>query len=64
MHFLLVLLHVLNAVVSVWLKVSDVGECGEREGGKEGRQGGIVLRARLSRSCPARLREEGDVTLL
>jgi len=39
--------------------VSEVGEWGEREGGKEGRQGGIVLRARLSRAWPARLREEG-----
>jgi len=35
-----------------------------REGGKEGRQGGVVLLARLSRAWPARLREEGDVTLL
>ena len=26
---------------------------------KEGRQGGVVTRARLSRVCPARLMEEG-----
>ena len=46
-----------------WLKVSEVGEWGEREGGKgkEGRQGGVVTRTRLERVCPARLREEGDV---
>jgi len=37
----------------------------EREGEEKkfGRQGGIVSRARLSRDCPARLREEkGDGT--
>jgi len=35
---------------------------GEREGGrrKEGRQGGVVSRARLERVYPARLRE-GDI---
>jgi len=39
-----------------WLKVSEVGEWGEREGGqgKEGRQGGVVTRTRLERVCPAR----------
>jgi len=41
--------------------VSELGERGERERGrgKEGRQGGVVLRAVLSRVCPARVREEG-----
>jgi len=45
------------------LKVSEVGELRGRRGGegeekKNGRQGGVVSRARLSRVCPARLREE------
>jgi len=48
------------------LKVSEVGEWGEGEGrrGKEGRQGGVVLRAKLSRVFPARLREEGGICKL
>jgi len=46
---------------SRWRYVSELGEWGEREGerGKEGRQGGVVSRARLSRVCPSRLMEEG-----
>jgi len=36
------------------LKVSEVGERGRGQGGSS-----LVSRARLSRVCPARLREEG-----
>ena len=45
---------------SVSSPCGEVGEWGEREGGqgKEGRQGGVVSRAILSRVCPARVREE------
>jgi len=32
----------------------------KRGRGKEGRQGGIISRTRLSEVCPARLREEGE----
>ena len=44
-----------------FLLVVDVREWGERKGGtrKEGRQGGAVSSARLSRVWPTRLREEG-----
>ena len=41
--------------------VSGVGEWGARDRGKEGRQGGAVCLARLSRAWPARLRKEGDI---
>jgi len=37
---------------------------GEGRRGKEGRQGGVVLRAKLSRVFPARLREEGGICKL
>jgi len=40
--------------------VSEAGEWGEKEGRerKEGRQGEVVSRARLSRVCPTKPREE------
>jgi len=40
-----------------------VGDREERVGGrgKEGKKGGIVSRVRLSRVCPAILREEGGI---
>jgi len=36
----------------------------KRGRGKEGRQGGVVSQANLSKACPARQREEGEMSTL
>jgi len=44
--------------------VSEVGEWGEERERKEGRLRGVVSRAGLSRVCPTRLWEEGEICQL